>query len=137
MMRLPSLLRHAVLMHRVRKPSAWRRCSGSNGLLGPSKDYPLLGWARPDASIIGRRQMRKLMVWFGLMAALLMLPTMPQAQTGPNRGTPEDQKACSGDARRHCRAVLDQGDMAVLACLQQQQRKLTRKCRAVLRKHGQ
>jgi hypothetical protein len=58
-------------------------------------------------------------------AALLMLPTMAQAQTAPNRGTPEDQKACSGDARRHCRAVLDQGDMAVLACLQQQQRKLT------------
>jgi hypothetical protein len=41
---------------------------------------------------------------------------------------PEDQKACSGDARRHCRAMLDQGDMAVLACLRQQQRKLTRKC---------
>jgi hypothetical protein len=81
--------------------------------------------------------MRKLMVWFGLMAALLMLPTTAQAQMAPNRGTPEDQKACSGDARRHCRAVLDQGDMAVLACLQQQQRKLTRKCRVVLRKHGQ
>jgi hypothetical protein len=58
-------------------------------------------------------------------------------QTARYRGTPEDQKACSGDARRHCRAMLDQGDMAVLACLQQQQRKLTRKCRAVLRKHGQ
>jgi hypothetical protein len=57
--------------------------------------------------------MRKLMVWFWLMAALLMLPTMAQAQTAPNRGTPEDQKACSGDARRHCRAVLDHGDMAV------------------------
>jgi hypothetical protein len=81
--------------------------------------------------------MRKLVIWFGLMAAVLMLQTMAQAQTVPNRGTPEDQKACSGDARRHCRAVLDQGDMAVLACLQQQQRKLTRKCRAVLRKHGQ
>jgi hypothetical protein len=79
--------------------------------------------------------MRKLMVWFWLMAALLMLATM--AQTAPNRGTPEDQKACSGDARRHCRAVLDHGDMAVLACLQQQQAKLTRKCRTVLRKHGQ
>jgi hypothetical protein len=76
--------------------------------------------------------MRKFMVWFGLMAALLMLPITAQAQTAPYRGT----KACSGDARRHCRAMLDQGDMAVLACLQQQ-RKLTRKCRAVLRKHGQ
>jgi hypothetical protein len=96
------------------------------------------GLAGPGLMHIGRRQMRKLMVWFGLMAALLMLPTMAQAQTAPtNRGTPEDQKACSGDARRHCRAVLEQGDMAVLACLQQQQRKLTRKCRAVLRKHGQ
>jgi hypothetical protein len=92
---------------------------------------------RADIVRLAEGQMRKLVVWFGLMAALLMLPTMAQAQTVPNRGTPEDQKACSGDARRHCRAVLDQGDMAVLACLQQQQRKLTRKCRAVLRKHGQ
>jgi hypothetical protein len=55
--------------------------------------------------------MRKLMLWFGLMAALLMLPAMAQTQTAPNRGTAEDQKACSGDARRHCRAMLDQGDM--------------------------
>jgi hypothetical protein len=59
--------------------------------------------------------------------------------TGKNEEakTASTEKACSGDARRHCRAVLDQGDMAVLACLQQQQRKLTRKCRAVLRKHEQ
>jgi hypothetical protein len=77
------------------------------------------------------------MIRFGLLAASLMLPTIAQAQTAPNRGTPEDQKACSADARRHCRAVLEQGDMAVLACLQQQRRKLTRACRAVLRKHGQ
>jgi hypothetical protein len=89
-----------------------------------------------DPALRGRRQMSKLMVWFGLLAASLMLPTMAQAQMAPNRGTPEDQKACSGDARRHCRAVLEQGDMAVLACLQQQRRKLTRACRAVLRKHG-
>jgi hypothetical protein len=87
--------------------------------------------------VIGRTHMRKLMVCFGVMATSLMLLTTAQAQTAPGRGTPEEQKACSGDARRHCRAVLDQGDMAVLVCLQQQQRKLSSKCRAVLRKHGQ
>jgi hypothetical protein len=73
----------------------------------------------------------------GLLAASLMAPVMAQAQMAPNSGTPDDEKACSGDARRHCRAVLDQGDMAVLACLQRQHGKLSRACQAVLRKHGQ
>jgi Cysteine rich repeat len=72
-----------------------------------------------------------------VIAALLMLPCMAQAQMAPPRGTDEDQKACDSDARRHCRAVLDQGDVAVLACLQQNRTKLTRRCQAVLTRHGQ
>jgi len=73
----------------------------------------------------------------GVLALSLVAPFAAQAQKGPYRGTPNEERACSGDAHRHCRAVLDQGDMAVLACLQQNQDKLSRACRAVLRKHGQ
>jgi hypothetical protein len=61
-----------------------------------------------------------------------MLPTPVTAQTTQHLGTPQEQKACNADARRHCRAVLDKGDMAVLACLQQHQAKLSRACRTVL-----
>jgi hypothetical protein len=80
--------------------------------------------------------MVKLMIG-GLLAASLMAPVTAQAQMAPNRGTADEEKACNGDAHRHCRAVLDQGDMAVLTCLQQKHDKLSRACRAVLRKHGQ
>jgi hypothetical protein len=83
------------------------------------------------------------MMRFGLIATFLVLPGVSHAQTAPqqiaqidSRGTPEDQRACSGDARRHCRSVLDQGDAVVLRCLQQHRAKLTRGCLAVLQKYG-
>ena len=52
------------------------------------------------------------------------------------RGTPEDQRACNGDARKFCRKVLAD-DMAVLHCFQQNRRKLSRACQAVLKKYNQ
>jgi hypothetical protein len=51
------------------------------------------------------------------------------------RGTPEDQRACNGDARRICRQHLPD-DMAVLRCFRQNRPKLSRACRAVLEKYG-
>jgi hypothetical protein len=52
-------------------------------------------------------------------------------------GTAEEQAACSRDVQRHCRAVMDQGDFTVLACLQQNRPKLTKACDQVLKNHGQ
>jgi Cysteine rich repeat len=54
-----------------------------------------------------------------------------------DRGTPQEQKACSRDVQRHCRAVIDQGDLSILACLQQNRPKISRACDQVLRSHGQ
>ena len=51
--------------------------------------------------------------------------------------TPEEQKACSRDVQRHCRAVIDQGDLGVLACLQQNRPKISQACDQVLKSHGQ
>jgi hypothetical protein len=84
--------------------------------------------------------MMRRIVGVGLIA-VLMLPGVTHAQTASQqfaqfRGSPEDQKACNGDARRHCRSVLEQGDTVVLSCLQQNRKKLTRACLAVLQKHG-
>jgi hypothetical protein len=70
-------------------------------------------------------------------AALFSAAGLASAQTGAIRGTPEEQRACNLDVRQHCREVMSQGDMAVLACLQQNRGKLERSCKAVLSKHGQ
>jgi hypothetical protein len=45
--------------------------------------------------------------------------------------------ACARDATRFCRAYTQQGDMAVLACLQQNRARISRGCDAVLKSHGQ
>jgi hypothetical protein len=52
-------------------------------------------------------------------------------------GTPEEQAACARDAQRFCRPVLDQGDLAVLACFQQNRSGISKACDQVLRNHGQ
>jgi hypothetical protein len=52
-------------------------------------------------------------------------------------GTPEEQKACARDVQRHCRKVIDEGDLTVLACLQENRAKLSEACDQVLKNHGQ
>ncbi len=63
------------------------------------------------------------------------IPTEVMAQG--QRGTDAEQKACTRDAQRHCRAVLDQGDLVVLSCLQQNRSKISAACDQVLKSHGQ
>jgi hypothetical protein len=53
------------------------------------------------------------------------------------RGTPEEQKACTRDVQKHCRAVIDQGDFTVLACLKENRGKISVACNQVLKEHGQ
>ena len=64
--------------------------------------------------------------------------TRPHFRPGlDNRGTTDDQQACRGDARRHCKDVLSQGDMVVLGCLREHRSKISQGCRDVLTKYGQ
>jgi cysteine rich repeat protein len=72
-----------------------------------------------------------------LALALLSLSVPTTAAMAQGRGTDAEQKACSRDAQRHCRAVLDQGDLVVLSCLQQNRSKISPACDAVLKSHGQ
>jgi len=76
------------------------------------------------------------MTRYVLLAAAMSLlaSTAAMAQGG---GTPQEQRACSGNAQRYCRAVLAQGDFAVLACLQQNRARLSAACNKVLTDHGQ
>jgi hypothetical protein len=72
------------------------------------------------------------------LALLLSLSVSTGAMAQQQRsGTPEEQKACARDVQRHCRAVIDQGDFTILACLQQNRPKLTAACDQVLKNHGQ
>ena len=77
---------------------------------------------------------------FVLALALLSSTTTAFAQQGqqPQRsGTPEEQAACNRDVQRHCRAVINQGDFTILACLQQNRAQISAACNQVLKNHGQ
>jgi hypothetical protein len=75
---------------------------------------------------------------FFFALALLSISVSTSAIAQQQRsGTPEEQKACARDVQRHCRQVIDQGDLTILACLQQVRPKLTPACDQVLRNHGQ
>ena len=52
-------------------------------------------------------------------------------------GTPDEQKACARDVSRFCRAVMDQGDFTVLACLKENRAKISQACDQVLKNHNQ
>src|ERR1700751_4923111 len=45
--------------------------------------------------------------------------------------------ACARDVSRFCRAVMNDGDQVVLACLKQNRARLSRACEKVLTDHGQ
>ncbi|MBR0824954.1 hypothetical protein JQ596_05360 [Bradyrhizobium manausense] len=45
--------------------------------------------------------------------------------------------ACARDVSRFCRAVMNNGDMAVLSCLKQNRSRLSKACDKVLTEHGQ
>ena len=78
--------------------------------------------------------MRKLLLAITLSS--LSLSTAVFAQ-GTSRGTPEEQRACSRDVQRLCRPVIDQGDLVILSCLQQNRPKISAACDQVLKSHGQ
>jgi len=68
---------------------------------------------------------------------VLSIPVSSVAFAQQRNGTVEEQKACVRDVQRHCRAVIDQGDFTILACLQQNRPKISAACDQVLKSHGQ
>lgn len=73
-----------------------------------------------------------------LALALASLSVASAAANEPPRsGTPEEQKACTRDVQRHCRAVIDQGDFTILACLKENRAKISAGCDQVLKNHRQ
>ena len=73
------------------------------------------------------------------VAALLSLSVTAgaMAQQQQHGGTPEEKKACAHDVQKYCRTVMNDSDLIVLSCLQQNREKLTKSCDKVLKDHGQ
>jgi hypothetical protein len=72
-----------------------------------------------------------------LLALALSSLAFSTAAIAEHGGTTEEQKACTRDVQRHCRSVIDQGDLTILACLKQNREKLSASCADVLKSHGQ
>jgi hypothetical protein len=69
-----------------------------------------------------------------LAGVVLLAVAVPSFGQG-HMGTPKEQAACRGDAKRFCRQQLG-NDMAVQACLQQRRAKLSKSCQRVFESHG-
>jgi hypothetical protein len=63
------------------------------------------------------------------VASLVLMASAASAQQGHD--------ACARDVSRHCRAVINDGDNAVLSCLKQHRGRLSRACDKVLTENGQ
>jgi hypothetical protein len=72
-----------------------------------------------------------------VLAFVLLSLSVSTAAVAQERGTAEEQKACNRDVQRYCRPVIDQGDLIVLSCLQQNRPKISKACDKVLKDHGQ
>jgi hypothetical protein len=70
------------------------------------------------------------MVRFVFAASLVLLASAASAQQ-------QGHDACARDVSRFCRRVMNDGDSAVLACLQQNRQRISRACDKVLTDHGQ
>jgi hypothetical protein len=53
------------------------------------------------------------------------------------KGSRDEKNACFRDVNRYCADEIPEGDMQVLACLQQHRSRLSKGCAAVLAEHGQ
>jgi hypothetical protein len=78
--------------------------------------------------------MRKNLLALTLLSLSISTGAVAQQQRS---GTPEEQKACTRDVQRFCRPLMDQGDLVILSCLQQNRAKITPACDQVLKSHGQ
>jgi hypothetical protein len=69
--------------------------------------------------------------------ALILLSVPASTVVLAHGGTDQEEKACTPDVQRLCRKLMDQGDLTILGCLQENRAKLSHACRDVLVSHGQ
>jgi hypothetical protein len=72
-----------------------------------------------------------------VLLASVSVSAMAQTPQSNRSGTPEEQKACAKDVSRYCRALMNEGDLVILSCLQQHRPSISAACNKVLTDHGQ
>jgi hypothetical protein len=72
-----------------------------------------------------------------VLLASASVSAMAESPQSNRSGTPEEQKACSKDVSRYCRALMNEGDLVILSCLQQHRPSISAACNKVLTDHGQ
>lgn len=76
-----------------------------------------------------------------LLAALVGFSFATQAlaqqqQRQPPTGREIEERACGRDVSRFCKAVINESDLTILNCLQQNRTKISQSCQVVLRQNG-
>jgi hypothetical protein len=79
--------------------------------------------------------MRKIFLVLSVLSVSASTGALAQQQQ--RGGTDAEQKACTRDVQKFCRDKMDQGDLVILSCLQQNRPQLSKPCNAVLVSHGQ
>ena len=62
---------------------------------------------------------------------------IPLALMASSASAQQGHDACARDVSRFCRAVMNDGDQVVLACLKRHRARLSKACEKVLTEHGQ
>ncbi len=66
-----------------------------------------------------------------------LLALLVSSASAQQSGTDAEQKACAPDVKKFCAKVIDQGDLVILSCLQQNRPNISPACNQVLVSHGQ
>ena len=77
------------------------------------------------------------MVRFVPLLSLVAFASFAFSATASAQVTQREHDACTRDVVRHCRAVMNDGDQAVLACLKEHRPHISRGCNKILVDHGQ
>jgi hypothetical protein len=107
----------------------------------PSPIVPRAVGTRGLSAVEMKDHMRKFILALALLsstsAAFAQGLPLPLPLPGGRSGTPEEQAACNRDVQRFCRPVINQGDLVILSCLQQNRAQISAPCNQVLKSHGQ
>jgi hypothetical protein len=71
------------------------------------------------------------------LVSVIAFASVVVSATASAQVTQREHDACTRDVVRHCRAVMNDGDPAVLACLKEHRSRISKGCNKILVEHGQ
>jgi hypothetical protein len=77
------------------------------------------------------------LVLFAPLVSLMAFSALAFPWAASAQQQQREHDACSRDVVRHCRAVMNDGDSAVLACLKEHRSRISKACDKILVEHGQ